>query len=268
MDELNDKLTGFMQQINEDLQNISLNLNTIDKRLGAVEKTHQQVKNDDEKPPAAAILAAKISPQESGIQESGEFPLRTDHQNISTEDIQGDFKSVKDSYSRTTIASDLRLFAEKSGIKRDDFPRYNTVVNCAKYSETILKVLTCADENGLSQDKCDEIATIVVAQQRYLQEEYANLLVNSTFNTQTAKLFKQLQRNASSFPASAISNLQAAATITAATHQQQSQSDRGSRGRGYRGRGRGRYRGQSDIYNNFTNRDSVPQHRSDNESCQ
>ena len=73
------------------------------------------MRNNDVKTPAAAILAAQISPRESGIQESEEFPLRPEHQNVSTEDIQADFKSVNDSYSRTTIASDSRLYGKNPG---------------------------------------------------------------------------------------------------------------------------------------------------------
>lgn len=185
------------------------------------------------------------SPPEGGIASSrpGIVPL--------SEDIQGDFRELKDSYQKVQLGTELKLNAEKTGIRREDHPRFNVIVNAAKYSETILKVLAeRSSGDGISVEHCDEIARIAIAQQKYLQEEYASLLVNNTFNPQTAKLFKQLQRNSSLFPTTALSNLQAAATISAAATS--TSSDRG-RGRGstFRGRGYG-YRGRRGSDSQFT----------------
>ena len=158
--------------------------------------------------------------------------------------------------------------AEKSGIRREDQPRYNVIVNAARYSETVLKVLTeRASGTGLSREHCDEIATIALAQQRYLQEEYASLLVNSSFNAQTAKLFKQLQRNSSMFPTSALSNLQAAATISAAASTSTSERGRSNfRGRGH-GRGSNNFRGRrgGSDYASYNARD-LPTSRHDDQN--
>ena len=121
----------------------------------------------------------------------------------------------------------------------------------------------------LSAEAVQEIAVAGSAQQRFLQGEYANLLVNSSFDSQTAKLFRQLQKNTSSFPPAAIANLQTAATISAAAN---------FHGRGLgtaRGRftGRGRYgssfrgRGNSrDIYTNmYAQNSGIPTSRPDHD---
>ena len=195
--------------------------------------------------------------QSHGIRES--IPIRPEPTNLTSEDIQGDFKQIKDSYNKNNLSSELRLFAEKTGIKRDDQPKWNVIVNCAKYSETILKILQHVDDDSLDREYCDQIATAAIAQQKYLQDEYAGLLVNSSFTPHTAKIFKQLQKNSSSFPASALNNLQTAASIAAAAVPQHSLRGRGSRNFRGRFRGRGYRRNSSDIYNNFTNDNFAPQ---------
>ena len=155
-------------------------------------------------------------------------------------------------------------------LKRDDQPRFNLIAYLSKYSETVLKIIS--DGRSSPEAQLENILVISLAQQRYLQEEYANLLVNTSFNSQTAKLFCQLQKNTSLFPAQSLANLQAAATISAAasSQSQTSNTNRGSSytpGHSYRG-GRGSYRGgrswrggrRPDMFHQLSN-SNVPSHR-------
>ena len=77
-----------------------------------------------------------LSPPAGGI--AGHQPGET---NPLSGDIQGDFRSLKDSYQKVQLGAEIKLNAEKSSIRREDQPRYNVIVNSARYSETILKVL-------------------------------------------------------------------------------------------------------------------------------
>ena len=60
------------------------------------------------------------------------------------------------------------------------------LTKCAKYSETILKLL--------KDNRVEETELFTVAEQKYLQDEYSNLLVHSTFNPQTAIFFRQQEK--------------------------------------------------------------------------
>ena len=71
-------------------------------------------------------------------------------------------------------------------------------------------------KENLPKKKVEEIAVCAQAQQIYLQGTYANLVVHSNFDSATAKLFTQLQRNSSAFPPVLLPSLQSAALISAA----------------------------------------------------
>ena len=181
------------------------------------------------------------------------------------EEIQAEFQYLKDSVRRINIPNDLRINVERAGIKREDQSKLNVIQNCAKYSETILKIVINSPDSNT--ELIQNITVIATAQQRYLQGEYATSLVQGNFGDTTAKLFRQLQRNSTSFPPSAITNLQTAAQISSYQNQQQS-NRRGWRGRGrpqysYRGRGRGNYQYQRDPYQGFIDDTRIPTTRED-----
>ena len=154
----------------------------------------------------------------------GENPVSSVPQRASS-DFQGDFKSLKDSYQTVDIPSEYKLHADRAGVKREDQTRVNLVASCAKYSETLLRIIA-ADEDNIDLLK-EKIYVTAIAQQKFLQAEYAAILVNSSFDSHTARFFKQLQKNTSSFSPEALANLQAAATIASA-HNPSSSSESGS----------------------------------------
>ena len=184
---------------------------------------------------------------------------------IPSEDIQAEFRNIRDSYCKVNLPGDVRLSTERSGIKRDDTQKLNIISNCARYSETVLRILASSNSESLSSELVQELSVCVYAQQRYLQDEYAILLVNSGFNSQTAKLYRQLQKNTSAFPPGALANLQAAATIAAAASSVHSDPGHGH----FRGRGnfRGRYhnyRSSSDAYASML-QSNIPSTRPDDQ---
>jgi len=106
---------------------------------------------------------------------------------------------------------------------------------------------------------------VLAAQMNFLHGEYAGLLVNSTFDPETAKVFKCLEKNTFAFRGTSLNNLRSAAEITAArshvrpvetgpAYNSSWQGYRGSRGgRGYQqgNRGFGRRGSFGDPYRQF-----------------
>ena len=57
-------------------------------------------------------------------------------------DVQGEFKALQDSLSWVKLPSNLRLNEGRQGIRRTDQPLLNVITRCARYTETILKLLS------------------------------------------------------------------------------------------------------------------------------
>ena len=52
---------------------------------------------------------------------------------LATEDIQGEFQAVKDSFQRVKLSSDFKLNENKTGIARSDQNTYNIIVKSGPY---------------------------------------------------------------------------------------------------------------------------------------
>ena len=148
--------------------------------------------------------------------------------------VQHEFKKLSDTYVKTHLPPEIKLHVERTGFRGEESRKLNIVASCAKYSELILKIVSDIPE--VESEKIQEIALCAQAQQLYLQSEYANLVVHSNFDSQTAKLFRQLQRNTSAFPPAALDTLRSAASISAAQNQHQ-QAGQGQRRYGSGGGG-------------------------------
>ena len=157
----------------------------------------------------------------------------------------------------------MKLNDSRQGIKRTDQPLMNALAKCGRYCETGIKLL-CSLEAGteLKQETLDNLFLIQYAQIKYLQEEYAALLVNGQFDASTAKIFRSLQKNTSGFDQDSLETLRAAATLSAAWRPTGgSTEDRFTARRGFPGTGRGRQRGSyngrtqdRDVFQSFANR--------------
>ena len=148
----------------------------------------------------------------------------------------------------------------KQGIKKEDQGAINIVSRCAKYVETALKWLSSQDEEN---EDMAHLYTVLKAQMQFLQTEYAGLVVKGTFDGETAKIFKCLQKNSLAFRGEALSHLRSAAEISAARGQFNNTQQSGFRGRGPSGyryqRGRGR---QNEPYRQYQRPFNIPAQRS------
>lgn len=244
---LEEKLDGFMRSIED--------------RLGDIEKTISSPRF------AQGRSSEGLFPPPSGHEAASNPPLQgaTSQQ----PDLQAEFQTLKDSLNKVKIPAELKLNDSRQGIKRSDQPLLNVITKCGRYCETAIKLLATIDGSGrnpVDQQTLDNLFLIQQAQIKYLQEEFAALLVNGQFDTSTAKIFRSLQRNTSGFDQGSLETLRSAATLAAAGRSSGSASDdRGRRGHSYSyGRGRGRYssfnRQDRDVFSNFANR-SFPNRR-------
>ena len=98
----------------------------------------------------------------------------------SEQPLQEVFKIIQDSVSRTRLPPELRL-NDSGGVKRKAQPIFNVIRKCARYTETVLKLISHVDQNnGTSQRVMDDIQSCLVAEMRYLQEEYTGIVVTRT----------------------------------------------------------------------------------------
>jgi len=168
-----------------------------------------------------------------------------------TSDIQGDFAALRDSLSRIKLPAELKLNESRQGIRRSDQPVLNILTKCSRYSETSARLLSTIEPGQpVTQETLDSLFLISHAQSKYLQDEYAALVVNSQFDNSTSRLFRALQKNTSGLNTDSLETLRSAATLAAASRQPRGND---------RGRGSGRSRG-SDVFSRFSQR-GFPQRR-------
>ena len=186
-------------------------------------------------------------------------------------DVQGEFKALQDSLSRVKLPSNLRLNEGRQGIRRSDQPLLNVITRCARYTEAILKLLSSTDE----QVDLDAVNFAAYSQIKYLQDEYAALVVNNTFDPTTSRLFRAMQRNTTGLSSDAQETLKQAASLAAVSRptreaggytNNSNNTGYNNFGGFYRGRGRGnrgsRGRGRPDIFHGFSSSSPFPPRRS------
>ena len=189
--------------------------------------------------------------------------------------IQEHFNSIKSSVERVVLPPNLKLHDARTGVKKEDQTTLNVLSRCGRYIETALKVLSQVDEDSGSVDLTPLVVTLL-ANIRYLQDEYAALLVKGRFDNPTAQLFRSLQRHNSGFDSQNIQNVRVAAELASIGRSNNRNADtfynrggfRGSfsnRGRGYRDmlRGSSFPRNRNQFFGNSANNTSRDQQNND-----
>ena len=146
-----------------------------------------------------------------------------------TEDAQATFASIKASVQHVRLPAELTLASSgASGLKKGDQQSHTLLSKIGRYAETIFKILQAKD------DPYEDIFASVFALMRFLQEEQASLLVQSSFDPTVARFFRNLRRGGGLTP-DAIEDLRSAASIAAVyrpPQQHQSYQSQRSFGRG------------------------------------
>ena len=131
-------------------------------------------------------------------------------------DLQAEYRSIREGVAKVKLPPDLIVGDSRAGVGKADVSRFQIIQKCARFQETVLKVLSGA---STSDPVTDQLTTLALAQIRYLQEEYTNLIVSNQFDETTTQLFKTLQQNPAAFSSGAIENLQRAVAIAGARQQ-------------------------------------------------
>lgn len=136
-------------------------------------------------------------------------------------DIQKDFDSIRDQVSRYQLPNNLRVVDNSRGIKNDLKGQLQIIKQCARFAETGLKVIGAStsreeDQSAIRAD-IEKLYTVLCAQIQFLQSEYANLVVKSTFNEETSRLFRSFENNTSAFTQQSLQNIRIAAELASIT---------------------------------------------------
>lgn len=217
-------------------------------------------KHDDDSPDAA-VGGSGIDPNCPNL-----------YGDIETEVLTGQFRSIKDTYQKVPLPSDLKLSESKVGILRQDLATYNVLVRNARYTETLLKILCSNTVETIKEEDLKNLFLVMVGQMRYIQEEYSSLYVKGQFGQNTANFYRQLQKNTSALNSRQVPVLESAvklANVKESQPQIRERSRFGGTGRGFsnfpfRG-GRG-YRGRG-SFNNFPHKPFGFGQHTDTDNC-
>ena len=193
----------------EDLQSA---VQDIAVKLSAVEASVNSINCRLDEPDAGRRhLAPSARPTEAELSEPRDRPERFDFGSHS--DLQAEFRSIREGVAKVKLPQDLIVGDSRAGVGKAEVPRFQVIQKCARFQETVLKVLSSI---SAPDPVTDQLTTLALAQVRYLQEEYTNLIVSNQFDETTAQLFKTLQQNPAAFTPGAVENLQRAVTIAGA----------------------------------------------------
>ena len=167
-----------------------------------------------------------------------------------TNDILKNFDRVKDCLAKVTLPSNLKVQDSTAGIKQDGKAALRIISKSARFAETSLKQLSVISARQqedktvvVSDEELAALFTLSAAQIRFLQSEFASLVVRNTFDEETSRLFKSFENHASAFNSSSIQNLRIAADLAVARERASKSFARGRgfpRHRNFRQHGRGR----------------------------
>ncbi|KAH3817145.1 hypothetical protein DPMN_118673 [Dreissena polymorpha] len=127
-------------------------------------------------------------------------------------DIQERFNVIKNSVEKIELPPHMKLHDSRTGITREDQPVLNILSKSGRYVDTILKLLSRAQE-GEDLD-LDPIVSVLLAHIQYLQEEFTACLVKGKIDDSTAQLFRALQKGTSGFTDSCLQNVRVAAELS------------------------------------------------------
>ena len=233
--------------VEDALSQIFKELGKINQRIDSVEFSRRESSTGSlhRSPPIQS--RARENPWDSLNQQgSGSVGSNPNRENSDVDvfkDIQQEFNTLKSSVEKVVLPSGLKLHDSRSGVKREDQPVLTVLSKCGRYIETALKLLSQIKE-GDNVD-LNPLSITLIANLKYLQDEYAALLVNGKFDKGTSQLFRSLQTHNSGFDSQQLQNVRVAAELSSISNRYQPPTQ--SRGSG-RGGGRGRGRDNRDIF--------------------
>lgn len=265
-------LQEYIQQISTDLRGLSLKQDDSNRRLLALEKEKQSSEQ-------------LFGPSGFGTGQPGRFyshlPDEDAHNPTislfangegAVVDSMKEYDSISENLRKQVkLPSYMKVPTSQTGISQENKSVLKVASKCTNFAETGLRWIANIyqkytphdDKLLISEEDLQTIFHILLAQVGYLKGEYTNLVVQSTFDSNTAKYFRQFENNQSSFTPSSLQNVRVAAELAAISNRQSAPRGRGYRGRDTRGgRAYGGYRNQSydDGFSRMTRR-NIPNRR-------
>ena len=187
-------------KIGDALSKIFKKLAKINQRINSVEISNRESSSPSQSrpqklsPPISSWANGNLCDSENQQTGSlGSNPFKKEDSDVDViKNIQQDFNSLKSSVEKVILPSHLKLHDSRSGIKREDQPVLTVLSKCGRYIKTALKVLGQIREGDDNVD-LNPFATIWLANLKFLQDEYAALLVNGKFDKNTSQLLGALQ---------------------------------------------------------------------------
>lgn len=197
---------------------------------GHFANTYSNRRSEDDTPIASELGPANPSPPSSGACSGASFD------------------QIKERYSRHSLPPHLRVHDPAAGIRSECKPALKILSKSARYAETALKILSelCPQHIPQENPEINDLVSVLTSQINFLQSEYSGLVVRSTFDEETSRLFRSLESNSSAFSERSLSNVRVAAELAAIAGRngQRGTQRTGRGGRGNRGHG----------YSNFSSR--------------
>ena len=261
-----DRLSLRVSSIEENERNFEL-----ERKLDAIAQSVQQIQSAPRvdfslPPPPHRVEQRRLRPEEHQLGATGGFnPRGPDTLTVSAADVQDEFKSIRDKFANIEIPAQFKVSTDRTGVRRDDQSKINLIANCAKYSESLLR-LSLSGEDNIESVK-QQVFSIAAAQQKFLQTEYSAVIVDNSFDSQTAKFFKQLRKHTSAFDPESLTDLKDAVAVCSRYKPPTDSHYRGRSNFRYQRRGN-RGRGRQDIYSQATSTDQISSSRPQNEAQQ
>ena len=234
-DEINKEILDQLKQINNNISSFEDRISKLEISSKNVTEndnvpSQQQDNNSYQDPRSNDVAAATVGPDDTRIRHAA--------------DIQRDFERLKDTLTKIPVPDGFKVKDNNTGIKKEDKHALKIISKCSRYAETALKILSNQPSNDdisntpSHNDQFQCLYTCLAAQINFLQSEFTHLVVKSTFDQETERIFRQFENNSTTFSDSSLQNIRIAAELSAITGRQT--PNRGS----FRGN---RYRGQSSF---------------------
>lgn len=243
-------INGKIEKLTQNIERINANVNNI-----AQQRTESNVQNHQAESGSGHLENRRpegISDNLFSIREelaSGQGPVDPSPPTDSAYS-GATFDQIRDKYSRHTLPQHLKVHDPAAGIRNECKPALKILSKSARFTETALKIISdvCPQHIPIDNQEINDLVSVLTAQINFLQSEYSGLVVRSTFDEETSRLFRSLESNSSAFSERSLSNVRVAAELAAIAGRNSRGAQRASRG----GRGSSRGHGYSNrgFYNN------------------
>lgn len=204
--------------VNDKLDKITEVLNSFDNRLKIVESTVNSLQAEEKEIESRPRPRPQHTASAANNNSQPHYSDSPTANRACAADTQKEFEAVRDSVSRIVLPPWLKVNDSPAGVKQEHKHVLKILSKSARFTETGLKLLTTFErsDNGnyiLTEDEVNALYVTLSASSNFLQGEYTNIVVKSSFNEETSRLFNNLENNTAAFNESSLQNIRIAAEL-------------------------------------------------------